>query len=174
MVGLSVLEYLENKQINIPIGCPISTSIGMLNRKRFIYFMIDNFLLGQQAVTLATYLMKNSHINNIGMYIGSPASLQTYRKNNDYFENETDYRQNDDVSKLVIVNKFLAKSDDVDLQIIKLLDKNKSINYISKELFLGETTVKYRLLKLFGTQKLKYCRDVSRIIVEWITMHKNN
>ena len=74
----------------------------------------------------------------------------------------------------MIYNKRCEMVNEKLLGFIKLLDKNKSINYISKELFLGETTVKYRLLKLFGTQKLKYCRDVSRIIVEWITMHKNN
>lgn len=168
IIGLGLLEYVESHKINLPIGCPISTSIGTRNKNKFIHFTIDNYILGQQAVTLATILQKNPNVSNINMYIEVEDSLSSLSPLSLSVCDGKDYLINDDVKKMYIVNKILGKSDEKDVILMRALSNNKSIGKISEELFMGETTIKYRLMKLFGTIKLKQCRTTSKLVIDWL------
>ena len=168
IIGIGLIEFFEKKGLNIPICCPISTSVGRLYKNRFLHFTIDNFTIGEQAVTLAAYLTKNRNVNSISAFVNVEDTLSSVSAPTYTVCEGDDYLLSDNVEKIYTVNGILAKSDETDLLIIRALSENKSVNKISEELFMGETTVKYRIMKLFGTLSLRQCRSTSRMVMEML------
>lgn len=176
--AVAFLQFCENRGISVPgdlmVACIKDTSLARFCRPSLTTLAVDFYGIGQQAVVVWQYLRENPEENYrmriavLGQVISRESTGITLPAASDIippsgalddsyqggpFYNDPKMRD------MVLLEKCLQGCDSLDLRIIGMLIQNLPYERIAEALYLGESTLQYRVRKLFHAVNVKSRRD---------------
>lgn len=177
-VAVAFLQFCEEKSISVPgdlmVACIKDTRLARFCRPSLTTLAVDFYGIGQQAVVVWQYLRENPEENyrmriavlgqviereSTGLTlpgasaIASPSAALDKDYQGGPFYNDPKMRD------MVLLEKMLQGCDPLDLRIIGMLTRNLPYERIAEQVYLGDSTLQYRVRKLFHAVNVKSRRD---------------
>lgn len=176
--AVAFLKFCEVQGISVPddlmVACIKDTSLARYCRPSLTTLAVDFDGIGQQAVVVWKYLRETPEekyrmrIAVLGQVVerestgltlldGAQAPSAAGGLDEDYQGGP--FYSDPKLREMVLLEKCFQGCDALDLRIIGLLIQNTSYEKIAELVFLGESTLQYRVRKLFRTVNVKSRRD---------------
>ena len=177
-VAVAFLKFCEEKGIAVPedlmVACIKDNSLARFCKPSLTSLAVDFYGIGQQAVVVWQYLRETAEENYrmriavLGRIIGrestnftlpgvpaavpAPSPLDVDYQGGPFYDDPT-------LQGMMRLEKCLQGCDALDLRIIGLLVENMAYEEIAEALYLGDSTLQYRVRKLFHAAGVKNRRD---------------
>ncbi len=139
---------------------------------------IDYRELGKAAFDASKILYKNPALNSVNMavewkvaYRQTTNALAVISEENGELPFVSDktssadvFYNDNEISELMLVENLLEGIDSNDLKLLCLLKEGKTYEHISKELFVSESGIKYKLKKFYGMTNTSSKEELLRLL----------
>lgn len=177
-VAVAFLQFCEEKAIAVPgdlmVACIKDTRLARFCCPSLTTLAVDFYGIGQQAVVVWQYLRENPEENYrmriavLGQVIerestgltlpGASASASPSGALDKDYQGGPFYND-PKMQDMMLLEKCFQGCDPLDLRIIGMLTQNVSYEKIAEAVFLGDSTLQYRVRKLFHAVNVKSRRE---------------
>lgn len=182
-VAVAFLHFCEEKGIVVPndllVACMKDHSIGRYCKPSLTSLAVDFFAIGEQSVIVWQYLQEEGnerfrmriaiqgHVierESTGTALGGGAqSLANDGTLDGKYEGGPFYTD-PELQALMSLERCLQNCDELDLRIIRLLLDGKHYDAISEQLYLGDSSLQYRVRKIFHSAQTKSRDEFIRLM----------
>ena len=182
-VAVAFLQFCEEKGIVVPndllVACMKDHSIGRYCKPSLTSLAVDFFAIGEQSVIVWQYLQEEGnerfrmriaiqgHVierESTGTARGEGAqSLANDGTLDGKYEGGPFYTD-PELQALMSLERCLQNCDELDLRIIRLLLDGEHYDAISEQLYLGDSSLQYRVRKIFHSAQTKSRDEFIRLM----------
>lgn len=180
-IAISLVNYLKKQNVTVPEDLFVASfgnmAIGRYHRPSITSMTMDTQYVGKQAFSVWRHLMKSEQsMQRVALRITVPSKI-LIRESTAHiplqsgvcavFSSDQDsFYHQPAISRLIRLEKCISERDETDMQILSLLMMKKSYEQISDELFISNSTLRYRLNKIYADAGAKGRVDFEALVEE--------
>lgn len=180
-IAIYLVNYLKQQGITVPDDLFVASfgnmAIGRYHRPSITSMTMDMQYVGKQAFSVWRHLMKSEQsMQRIALRITVPSKI-LIRESTAHMplqsgvcavfpSHQDSFYHQPAISRLVRLEKCISQRDETDMQILRLLMAKKSYEEISDALFISNSTLRYRLNKIYADAGTKGRRGFEALVQE--------
>lgn len=178
-IAICLVNYLKKQGVTVPDDLFVASfgnmAIGRYHRPSITSMTMDTQYIGKQAFSVWRHLMKSEQsMQRVALRITVPSKI-LIRESTAHmplqssvcavFSSDQDsFYHQPAISRLIRLEKCVSERDETDMQILRLLMEKKSYEQISDELFISNSTLRYRLNKIYADAGAKGRIDFEALV----------